>query len=145
VIAGGTVVAGEYISKVKAKYLAEHPEAAKWMKQGNSNLKSGSMENSKVGVNLEKNINGEWIKEGSMTAQNPTGIKTNWFETYVTGSENPALQASNLKPGMPSGSFFHDAINLATPWNELSIIPALTLSDFSACGALCAGAVIPFP
>ncbi len=42
---------------------------------------------------------------------------------------------------MPSGSFFHDTLNLATPWNELSIIPALTLSDFSACGALCVGAI----
>lgn len=56
-------------------------------------------------------------------------------------NQNPVFQASNLKPGMPSGSYFHDALDLATPWNELTIIPALTLSDFSACGALCSGAV----
>jgi hypothetical protein len=66
-----------------------------------------------------------WFQEG-------TNIKVSQNYAYTSGNQNPAFQAFNTTPGAPSFADFHDALNLSSPWNKLSIPPAYAASQFNA-------------
>ena len=141
-IAGGAVVAGEYISQVKADYNKSiTPEQTKLGKtpvsEGNSsifdqNTPNSGYSNSKLGINVTE-MNSKWYIEGTPT-------QATWSETYVTGSQNPAFKALNTTPGAPSFVDFHDALNLPTGINQLTIAPAYALSQCAAMPVICAAA-----
>ena len=103
-----------------------------WMKaEGvNPSLESGTMENSRVGVNVEK-VDGQWFAEGK-------DIKANWFDTYVTGNQNPVFKAFNTTPGSPSFTGFHDAMNFPAGVNQVTIAPYYAMSQCAASPTLCA-------
>jgi hypothetical protein len=111
-----------------------------WMKSEgvNPSLESGTMENSKVGVNVDQNANGNWIKAGSITDINPQGTPSNWFDTYVAGNQNPAFQSLNTTPGAPSFAGFHDAMNFPIGVNQVSIAPYYAMSQCAAAPTFCA-------
>jgi hypothetical protein len=51
---------------------------------------------------------------------------------YTVGNQNPVFQGLNTTPGSPSFANFHDALDLSSPWNELTIPPAYVASQFNA-------------
>ncbi|MFM2200057.1 MAG: hypothetical protein RL769_110 [Pseudomonadota bacterium] len=107
-----------------------------WMKSEgiNPSFESGTMENSKVGVNAKYNSNGVLIKEGSITIQNPNGIETN----YWASNQNPAFKTLNTTPGAPSFADFHDAMNFEAGVNQVTIAPYYAMSQCAASPTLCA-------
>jgi hypothetical protein len=124
---------GEWIGKVKAEYNSS-PDIQSGLKQpvstGSSNLKSALPKNSKIGVNVEYKMNpvtGKmgWFKEG-------TTNQVSWFETYITGSQNPLFKGLNIFPGSPSFADFHDALSAPGIYNQLSIPPAYFISQVNA-------------
>ena len=135
VVAGVAYGVGEWIKNTKINYNNSiTPEQAALGKgsvsTGHSNLMPGSATNNKVGVNVVQRTNlqtGElaWFQEG-------TNIKVSQNYAYTSGNQNPVFQAFNATPGAPSFADFHDALNLASPWNQLSIPPAYALSQFNA-------------
>jgi hypothetical protein len=97
---------------------------------GQSNLMTGSASNNKVGANVVQRINlqtGElaWFKEGK-------SVEVSQNFAFTVGNQNPVFQGFNTTPGAPSFADFHDALNLSSPWNELSIPPAYAASQFNA-------------
>ena len=81
--------------------------AASWAissANGNPDLKTGSYEGSKVGVNVEKSpVDGKWVFEG-------TKKEATQFDTYVFGNENPVFKGANASiPSVNSGAAGHDA------------------------------------
>ena len=137
-IGGLAGMAGEWIGNVKAEYVAKHPDAGSWMGQGNSNLKMGTMENSKIGVNAQldtngipiRNADGMFIKEYSITPLHPDGIPVSLWKS----NQNPIFQTLNTVPGMQSFSHFHDAalVGASDLWTMGSIAPYLPISYASA-------------
>ena len=91
---------------------------------------TGSASNNKVGVNVVQRTNlqtGEvaWFKEGK-------SVEVSQNFAYTAGNQNPVFQGFNTTPGAPSFADFHDALNLSSPWNELSIPPTYAASQFNA-------------
>ena len=104
-IVGLMVVGNEYISGVKEEY--NNLPNKKPVGQGGSTLLdynsvNGGFNNSLLGINVVKDEFGVWIVES-------TGKPATWFQTYITGSQNPVFQALNLFPGHPSFVGWHDA------------------------------------
>jgi hypothetical protein len=128
-VAGAGYGVGEWIKDTKINYNNSiTPEQAVLGKEsvstGHSNLMPGSTTNSKVGVNVV-NDNGSWYFAGK-------NVKVTQNFAYTAGNQNPAFQGFNTTPGAPSFADFHDALNLSSPWNELSIPPAYAVSQFNA-------------
>jgi hypothetical protein len=134
-VAGAGYGVGEWMKNTKINYNNSiTPEQANLGKEsvstGQSNLMPGSATNNKVGVNVVQRTNlqtGElaWFQEG-------TNIKVSQNYAYTAGNQNPVFQGFNTTPGAPSFADFHDALNLTSPWNELSIPPAYVASQFNA-------------
>ena len=134
-IAAGAAATGEWIKNTKINYNNSiTPEQAALGKEpvstGQSNLMTGSATNSKVGVNVVQRTNlqtGEvaWFKEGK-------SVEVSQNFAYTAGNQNPVFQGFNTTPGAPSFADFHDALNLSSPWNELSIPPTYAASQFNA-------------
>ncbi len=110
--------------------------AGQWMKSKgvNPSLESGTMENSKVGVNVERGADGNWYQ------QLPKGgkIEVSSFKAYTIGNQNPALQTLNTTPGAPSFANFHDAMNFVDGVNQVTIAPYYAISQCAAAPTLCA-------
>ena len=128
-VAGAAYGVSEWINNTKVNYNNSiTPEQAANGKTavstGHSNLMPGSFENSKIGVNVVS-ADGSWYIEG-------TKIKVPQNYAYTAGNQNPVFKALNITPGAPSFADFHDALDLASPWNELSIPPAYAASQFNA-------------
>jgi len=134
-IAAGAAATGEWIKNTKINYNNSiTPEQAALGKEpvstGQSNLMTGSASNNKVGVNVVQRTNlqtGEvaWFKEGK-------SVEVSQNFAYTAGNQNPVFQGFNTTPGAPSFADFHDALNLSSPWNELSIPPTYAASQFNA-------------
>ena len=92
----------------------------------NPSLESGTMENSKVGVNAEYK-NGILIK-----------ADTNVPTSYFTSNQNPVFKAFNTTPGAPSFTGFHDAMNFPAGINQITIAPYYAMSQCAAIPTLCA-------
>jgi len=107
-----------------------------WMKSEgvNPSLESGTMENSKVGVNVEQNTNGNWQK----ILPNGDIKNVSSFEAYSVGNQNPVFKAFNTTPGAPSFTGFHDAMNFPAGINQVTIAPYYAMSQCAAIPTLCA-------
>jgi hypothetical protein len=65
-------------------------------------------------------------------------ITTNWFDTYVTGNQNPAFQAPNTTPWSPSFTGFHDAMHFGSGMTAATAPPYLITNACAAAPSLCA-------
>jgi len=106
-----------------------------WMKaEGvNPSFESGTMENSKVGVNVEK-VDGQWhqpLPKGGFK-------EVSSFEAYTVGNQNPAFQSLNTTPGAPPFADFHDAMNFPAGINQVTIAPYYAMSQCAAAPTICA-------
>jgi filamentous hemagglutinin len=118
---------GELIKNTKINYNNSiTPEQAALGKEsvstGQSNLMPGSIADSKIGINSYYNQEGLIIKSGT----------SNQRVGYLRSSQNAAFKSFGTTPGAPSFADFHDALNLSSPWNELSIPAAYAASQFNA-------------
>lgn len=130
-VAGAAYGVGEWINNTKINYNNSiTPEQAANGKTvvstGHSNLMPGSAADSKIGVNVvQEKSTGYWFKEGK-------NVKVSSSYAHTVGNQNPVFQGFNTTPGAPSFADFHDALDLTSPWNELSIPPAYSASQFNA-------------
>lgn len=141
-IAGGTVVAGEYIKAVKAEAAAQKAAntgtAAKPIDA--PTLKTGSYENSEIGKDFFKKdgLYYEDMGQGQSKLigdKPPSGI---WGNPY---DSNPALKTLNAGvPGFESGGGFHDAAVEVGQWaagsKTISIPPYFLLNYYAAGGGV---------
>jgi hypothetical protein len=109
--------------------------AGEWMKtEGvNPSFESGTMENSKVGVNVEKGADGKWYQK----LPNNERIEVSSFKAYTAGSQNPVFKALNTTPGSSAFADFHDAMNFPFGVNQVTIAPYYAMSQCAAAPTIC--------
>jgi hypothetical protein len=140
-IAGGTVVAGEYIKAVKAKYNAS-ADVKNGLKApvstGESNLMPGSPSDSKIGINVATDASGAPIRnaEGQLLQEGTQKITPSW-----SSNQNPVFKGANTLPGSPSFADFHDAASIGGVMNQVSIPFYYALSQYNAAGGVGAGLI----
>jgi hypothetical protein len=107
-----------------------------WMKTKgvNPSFESGTMDNNRVGVNVEKGTDGNWYQK----LPNKERVQVSSFEAHTIGNQNPAFKALNTTPGAPAFANFHDAMNFPFGVNQVTIAPYYAMSQCAASPTLCA-------
>jgi hypothetical protein len=107
-----------------------------WMKaEGvNPSLESGTMDNSKIGINVEKGTDGNWYQ----TLPNKERIQVSSFKAHTVGNQNPGFKLLNKTPGAPTFADFHDSMNFPAGINQATIAPYYAMSQCASAPTLCA-------